>query len=74
MEDNLIIGSGFSSYIIKSQLKKKYKIIAPKLIDSEFYKYKKNFNFIHNKFFSKKSISVTRLKYFYLKMLNYMTI
>ena len=67
IHEYLIIGSGFSSNVFKSLLKKNYKVIAPKLIDKEFYKNKKNHNFIHNKFLCKKTISVTRRKYYLTK-------
>ena len=64
IHEYLIVGSGFSSNFFKSLLKKKYKVIAPKLIDKEFYKNKKNYVFTHNKLLSKKPISVTRRKYY----------
>jgi hypothetical protein len=63
MEEYLIIGSGFSSYIFSSNIKKnKYKIIAPSLINKEFYNLKKN-KFISNKILSEKSISVSSVFY-----------
>lgn len=63
MKEYLIIGSGFSSYLFSSNIKnKKYQIIAPRLINKEFYNLRKN-KFISNKILNKKSISVSNISY-----------
>lgn len=71
MQDLIIIGSGFSSFVFKKLLKNNYKIISPKLINQTLKGYYQNKNIKVGKFLGAKSLSITQHSFNYGKNIKF---